>query len=159
MRIFSFIPALAALATAVVGVALPGQGDCSFETACEPASKRGFSGEHAARNDPGLTNAALLRRGLPIKKPIMKSRRGTFMWLWRITPPPETSCAMHHASIVTSRYPRPSFQQTYPRAVSQRRVYTGRARCGFQERARRRAFGLCFLTHDQPRPISVRKHL
>ena len=85
MRIFSLIPAVAALVTTVAGVALPRQGDCGFEIGCDLAqstSKRDFSGKHAARNDLGLTNAELLRRGLPLKNPIM--RRGTFVWLWRI---------------------------------------------------------------------------
>ena len=90
MRIFSLLPALAALATAVAGVALPRQdGDCGFEVGCElaqSASKRDFSPAHAARTVPGVTNAELARRGLPFKNPIM--RRGAFMWLWRITPSP-----------------------------------------------------------------------
>lgn len=88
MRIFSLIPVLAALVTAVVG--------CDFEMGCDPApaskrdsdcasgemgcgvpqppSRRGFSG--SAR---GLTNAALIRKGLPLKDPII--RRGAFTWL------------------------------------------------------------------------------
>ena len=79
MRIFSFITALAALSTAVVGATLPREDNCGFEIGCELArlaSKRDFSGEHATSTVRGLTNAALLRRGLPLKNPIM--RRGTF---------------------------------------------------------------------------------
>lgn len=81
MRGFSFIPVLAALVTAVAGAALPRQGDnCGYEIGCELAqltSKRDFSGDRVARSGAsGLTNAALIRRGLPLKSPIM--RRGTF---------------------------------------------------------------------------------
>ena len=90
MRIFSLIPVLAALVTAVAGVSLPRQDDnCGSEIGCELAqsvTKRGFSDERAARTVPGLTNAELARRGLPLKDPIL--RRGAFMWLWRITPFP-----------------------------------------------------------------------
>ena len=82
MRIFSFIPALAILVTAVAGVSLPRQDDnCGSEIGCELAqsvTKRDISGEHAARTVPGLTNAELARRGLPLKDPIMK--RGAFVW-------------------------------------------------------------------------------
>lgn len=77
MRIFALIPALAALATAVAGAALPRADDCGFEMGCDlgqSVTRRDFSGEHAARTVPGLTNAELLRRGLPLKGPVM--RRG-----------------------------------------------------------------------------------
>lgn len=78
MRFFSFIPALAAIVTVVAGAALPVREDnCGFEMGCEAAqlvTKRDFS-QHPSRTVRGLTNAALLRRGLPLKNPVM--RRGT----------------------------------------------------------------------------------
>ena len=77
MRTFALIPVLAALVTAVAGVALPRADDCGFEMGCDlgqSVSRRDFSGERVARTIPGLTNAELLRRGLPLKDPIM--RRG-----------------------------------------------------------------------------------
>jgi len=89
MRIFSFIPAFAVLATALTGAALPvepGQDNCGYEVGCalaQPAAKRGFF-EYPTRTVRGLTNAALLRRGLPLNKPIM--RRGAFKFV------------IHHAS-------------------------------------------------------------
>jgi len=72
MRLFSFIPALAALVTLVAGASVPGS--CDSEMGCEPQddSKREFL---AARDDHALTNAQLLRRGLPLKEPIL--RRGS----------------------------------------------------------------------------------
>jgi len=79
MRIFSFIPAFAVLATALTGAALPvepGQDNCGYEVGCElaqSAAKRDFF-EYPTHTARGLTNAALLRRGLPLNKPIM--RRG-----------------------------------------------------------------------------------
>ena len=41
-------------------------------------SKRDFL-EHPSRDVQGLTNAELLRRGLPVKNPVL--RRGAFVWL------------------------------------------------------------------------------
>jgi len=81
MRVFSLIPALAVIVTAVAGSALPREANCGTEAGCEAArfasSKRDFF-EHPTRAVHGLTNAALLRRGLPLKSPIM--RRGTLAW-------------------------------------------------------------------------------
>ncbi|KAF9646479.1 hypothetical protein BDM02DRAFT_3188819 [Thelephora ganbajun] len=77
MRVFSFIPALAVLVTAVAGAALPVDDNCGLEKGCEVAKlaiKHDFF-EHPTRTIHGLTNAALLRRGLPLKNPIL--RRGT----------------------------------------------------------------------------------
>jgi len=82
MRIFALVPVLAALATAVAGAALPRADDCGYEMGCDVAqsiSQRDFFGERVARTVPGLTNAELLRRGLPLKDPIM--RRGAFAQL------------------------------------------------------------------------------
>ena len=79
MLIFFLIPALATLATAVTGATLPVEGNCGFEIGCEVAqlaTKRDVSG-YPSRTVRGLTNAELLRRGLPLKNPIM--RRGTFV--------------------------------------------------------------------------------
>jgi len=88
MRIFSLIPVLAALVTAVAaGSALSREDNCGAEAGCEVAqlaSKRDFLG-HPTRAVHGFTNAALLRRGLPLKNPIM--RRGTLTWSWQIAPP------------------------------------------------------------------------
>ena len=69
MRIFSLVPVLAALATAVAGVPLPRDvGNIQM------FAKRDFSDQRVSRNVGGLTNAELLRRGLPPKGPVM--RRG-----------------------------------------------------------------------------------
>lgn len=76
MKIFSFVPAFAALITAVAGLALPVDVSCG-EMGCDAlqaAHKRNFL-EHPARAYRGLTNAELLRRGLPLKYPVL--RRGT----------------------------------------------------------------------------------
>jgi len=75
MRIFSFIPALAALVTAVVAATVPADGcDGTSELGCATpvAPKRNFL---PSRNGRGLTNAELLRRGLPLNGPVL--RRGT----------------------------------------------------------------------------------
>ena len=80
MRIFSFIPALVAFITAVAGAPCPGPpvvAGCGFEGGCEVANlatKRNFF-EHPVRTVHGLTNVELLRRGLPLKHPIMKQLR------------------------------------------------------------------------------------
>jgi len=87
MRIFSFIPTLVALITAVAGSALTREDNCGAEAGCEVArlaSKRNFF-EHPTRAAHGLTNAALLRRGLPLKNPIM--RRGMLKWSWQTALP------------------------------------------------------------------------
>jgi len=65
MRIFSFIPALAVLVTAVAGVALPDTRGLAW-------SNNENLPVRAVRD---LTNAERLRRGLPPKSPLM--RRGT----------------------------------------------------------------------------------
>ena len=59
MRIFALIPVLAVIATTVAG-AVP--------------AKRDFSGQRFSRTVHGVTNTELLRRGLPLKAPII--RRG-----------------------------------------------------------------------------------
>ncbi|KAF9786807.1 hypothetical protein BJ322DRAFT_1019393 [Thelephora terrestris] len=72
MRVLSIISALAAVVTAVAGAALPG--NCGSEIGCDLAqltAKRDFLA-HDARD---LTNSERLRRGLPLKSPIL--RRGT----------------------------------------------------------------------------------
>lgn len=77
MRILSFIPTLAALVAAVAGAALPTGDKCGSEIECNPAhlaAKRDLS-ELDIRD---LTNAERLRRGLPLKSPIL--RRGAFAW-------------------------------------------------------------------------------
>lgn len=77
MRILSFIPALAALVTAVMA-APPNKDACqNSEMKCghnSHPSKRDFL-EHPARAVHALTNAELLRRGLPLNNPVL--RRGT----------------------------------------------------------------------------------
>ena len=60
MRIFSLIPVLAVLVTVVAGV----------------PTKRNLV-EYPTRDVHALTNAELLRRGLPLNGPVI--RRGTFM--------------------------------------------------------------------------------
>jgi len=86
---------LAALVTAVAGSALP-RADCDgSEMGCgvtQSTTKRDFSGV-------GLSNAALLRRGLPLKNPVM--RRGTPVR--RTDPsavPPTTPGTDHHRGII-----------------------------------------------------------
>jgi len=74
MRFFAIIPALAALITAVA--AAPADG-CNAEmcgASGTPPTRRDFF-EHPSRDVHALTNAELLRRGLPLKEPIM--RRGS----------------------------------------------------------------------------------
>lgn len=86
MRIFSFIPPLAVFVTAVTGAALPVepiQDDCGYKVGCELAQlavKRDLF-EYPTRTIRGLTDAALLRRGLSLNNPIM--RRSAFD-LWYI---------------------------------------------------------------------------
>ena len=73
MRILSFIPTLAALVAAVMGAALPADDKCGSEIECkiaQLAAKRDLS-ELDVRS---LTNAERLRRGLPLKSPML--RRG-----------------------------------------------------------------------------------
>jgi len=101
MRIFSLIPALAALVTAVAGVSLPRADDCGAELPCNlvpSVSKRDFLTRPVARTVPGLTNAELLRRGLPLKNPIM--RRGSPVR--RTNPsatPPQPGNVIHRGTI------------------------------------------------------------
>lgn len=78
MRILSLIPALAALVTAVAGVSVARDSCSGSEIGCNPPAappKRDFV-EPAARDVHALTNAELLRRGLPINSPVL--RRGMF---------------------------------------------------------------------------------
>ena len=85
MRFFALIPVLAALVTAVVGA--PAPDDCAgSEIGCgtNVPSKRDFL-EHPSRDVRGLTNAELLRRGLPVKNPVL--RRGAFVWLQHVALP------------------------------------------------------------------------
>lgn len=77
MRILSFIPALVALVTAVM--AAPSNKDACHDTEMKcghdsHSSKRDFL-EHPARAVHALTNAELLRRGLPLNNPVL--RRGS----------------------------------------------------------------------------------
>jgi hypothetical protein len=75
MRFFTIIPVLAALITAVAAV--PTNTVCASEIGCDtptPPSKRDFF-EHPSRDEHAVTNANLLRRGLPLKEPIL--RRGS----------------------------------------------------------------------------------
>ena len=84
MRLLSFIPALAALVAAVVAAPANNGGCHDSEIQCGPdpqTSKRDFL-EHPARAVHALTNAELIRRGLPLKNPVM--RRGKFLRLWCI---------------------------------------------------------------------------
>ena len=77
MRIFTLIPVLAALATAVAGASLPRRDNCASEMGCDivqARAKRDFSHQRFSRSVRGPTNAQLLRRGLPLKDPII--RRG-----------------------------------------------------------------------------------
>ena len=77
MRIFSIIPALAALVTAFASVSV--HDTCTgAEMRREPhvAPKRGFAG-HPSRNVHSMTNAELPRRELPLNRPVL--RRGTFV--------------------------------------------------------------------------------
>ena len=81
MRIFSLIPVLAALATAVAGLAVSRDVGCEIEMKCnsQPPAKRDFSSRPVARSVDGFSNAELLRRGLSPKGPVM--RRGVFPYL------------------------------------------------------------------------------
>jgi hypothetical protein len=72
MKIFALLPALAALVTSVAGIAI--RDDTCNSEICAGPSKRDFI-EHPSRTIHGLTNAELLRRGLPLNNPIM--RRGS----------------------------------------------------------------------------------
>ena len=77
MRIFSIIPALAALVTAVASVSVYDTcagSEMRHETHVAP--KRGFI-EHPSCNVHSMTNAELLRRELPLNRPVL--RRGTFV--------------------------------------------------------------------------------
>jgi hypothetical protein len=93
MRILSFIPALAVLVTAVAGVATPPScGDSEIACGPDPTTiKRDFL-EHPARDGHALTNAELVRRGLPLNAPVL--RRGTFLPLFHITLPLLRHCRL-----------------------------------------------------------------
>jgi hypothetical protein len=75
MRIFSLIPVLAVLATAVAALAV------SRDVNPQSPAKRDFSGQPVARSVDGLSNGGFLRRGPPPppKDPIL--RRGVFSYL------------------------------------------------------------------------------
>ena len=81
MRPFSLISTLAVLITAVVGAALPRDANtdgCGAEAGCKYAGltlKRDVF-EHPSRTVNELTNAELLRRGLPLNNPVV--RRGAY---------------------------------------------------------------------------------
>lgn len=78
MRIFLFIQTVVALVAVAACTSLPVRQDCGpSEIRCRPdqlMGKRSFL-ELPARTVRGLTNAELLRRGLPLNYPIL--RRGT----------------------------------------------------------------------------------
>ena len=78
MRFFALVPVLAALTTAVAGLSLARDDTCSqSEIGCNPPhAKRDFPDQPVARSVDGLSNAELLRRGLPLRAPVM--RRGPF---------------------------------------------------------------------------------
>jgi hypothetical protein len=82
MRLFSLIPTLAILVAAVAGAALPRDvktDNCGAEAGCEYSGlnlKRDIF-EHPSRTVNELTNAELLRRGLPLNNPVM--RRGAYV--------------------------------------------------------------------------------
>ena len=79
MRIFALIPALVALVTSVSSTSV--DTSCGLEVGCGGGSnKRDFLEHPMRRTTHGLTNAELLRRGLPLKNPVM--RRGAYT-LWR----------------------------------------------------------------------------
>ena len=80
-RFFSFIPALAALATVVAGVSLRGDetytgSDIECGTPSSP-DKRDLI-QHPSRALGGWTNVGLLRRGLPINNPLRPARSCSF---------------------------------------------------------------------------------
>ena len=78
MRISSFIPTLAVLVTAVVGAALPTDDSCGSELGCARLAHKRHFVDHSGRNIRGLTNAQLIRRGLPLNPPVL--RRGAFVF-------------------------------------------------------------------------------
>jgi hypothetical protein len=80
MKSHSLILVLAVLVIAVVGASLPTDYDCVSEIGCELANKR--DSESPTRTVRRSTNAELLRRGLPLKYPVL--RRGTFVYWWNI---------------------------------------------------------------------------
>jgi hypothetical protein len=76
MRFFALVPVLAALTTAVAGLSLARDDGCgNSEMGCVAPTKRDFPEQPVARSVGQMTNAELLRRGLPLKAPVM--RRGT----------------------------------------------------------------------------------
>ena len=73
MKFFAILPALAVLATAVFGASVPAS-DCSgSELGCEThvPSKREFL-DHPTRDGRALINARLLRRGIPLRDPVLR---------------------------------------------------------------------------------------
>jgi len=110
MRIFAFIPVLAALVTAVAGASAckntemgcsngnnnnNGNGNNGNKPDPDPhGPKRDFA-ELPSRDGHGLSNAELLRRGLPLKGPVM--RRGTPV---RRTNPSAVPVPMTHTGVV-----------------------------------------------------------
>ena len=87
MRILSFIPALAALVTAVASVAIPDTcNNSEMKCVSNVVPKREFA-QHLSRNVRAMTNAELLRKGLPLNRPVL--RRGAFdLFLMRCISPP-----------------------------------------------------------------------
>ena len=85
MRILSFIPALAALVTAVASVSVPSTCTGSeMKCVSDVGTKRDLI-QHPSRNLRAVTNAELLRRGLPLNRPML--RRGAVQSLWRVVFP------------------------------------------------------------------------
>jgi hypothetical protein len=79
MRVFSLIPVLAAIATAVAGGPLPRVDNCASNMGCavvQSAVKRYVSDQRFSRTVYEVTNAELLRRELLPKNPIVQ--RGAF---------------------------------------------------------------------------------
>ena len=83
MKFFAILPAIAALVTAVAGASVS-RSDChqsEFGCSVPVPPKREFL-DHPARDGHALTNAELLRRGLPLKNPVM--RRGEFVRIYSL---------------------------------------------------------------------------
>ena len=79
MRILSFIPALAALVTAVASVAVPDTCTGSEMKCVSGVGPKRELTQHPSRNLRAMTNAELLRRGLPLNRPVL--RRGAIQLL------------------------------------------------------------------------------
>jgi len=106
MRLFSLIPALAALVTVVAGVSLPRDvcHDSEIKCGLNHDTKRDFTA-HPSRDFHALTNAELLRRGLPLKEPVM--RRGSPVRRHRPSsvpdPKPDPKPKINHSGIIEVR--------------------------------------------------------